>query len=93
MNQAELDQLLESEEGGVGRDLLRRALSVERAAKQAAPVDTGRLRSSITHALDRDGQGVFAIIGTDVEYAIFQELGTRFMSAQPFLAPALGAAG
>ena len=76
----------------VERELARRAVKVEGAAKRLCPVDTGRLRASITHSIDRDGRGPLAYIGTNVEYAIFVELGTRFMRAQPFLRPALRAA-
>ena len=44
----------------------------ETYAKQLAPVDTGRLRNSITHQqLDEDTE----VIGTNVEYAPYQELG------------------
>ena len=42
-------------------------------AKLACPVDTGRLRSSITHAVG-DNE---VIVGTNVEYAIYVELGAR----------------
>ena len=84
--------LLASPEGPVGRDLARRAIRVESAAKNLAPVDTGRLRSSITWALGRDGGGLYAAVGTNVFYAPFQELGTRYMQAHPFLIPALAAA-
>lgn len=88
-----LSALLESPSGPVGRDLARRAQRVEAAAKTLAPVDTGRLRSSITWAIFRDGRGLYAEVGTAVFYAAFVELGTRYMSAQPFLIPALRAAG
>lgn len=87
-----LDKLLESEDGEVGKDLLRRAIRVESAAKRLCPVDTGRLRASITHDLSEDVRGLFAQVGTDVEYAKYVELGTSRMSAQPFLRPALRAA-
>ena len=50
-----------------------------------APVDTGNLRDSITYKVDGDEGKV----GTNVEYAIHQEYGTKKMSAQPFLRPAL----
>lgn len=60
------------------------AIAVESEAKRRAPVDTGRLRASITHDSDATG----AIVGTNVEYAPFQELGTSKMQAQPFLVPA-----
>lgn len=42
-------------------------LSAERFAKAETPVDTGRLRNSITHALDMGENAVY--IGTNVEYA------------------------
>lgn len=92
-DQGSLRALLESEEGEVGKDLERRALKVERAAKRACPVDTGRLRSSLTHEIQRDVQGLMAVVGTDVGYAPFVELGTRHMAGQPFLRPALSEAG
>ena len=52
-----------------------------------APVDTGNLRSSINHKVNMDDKSVS--IGTPVEYAPYIELGTRYMSAQPFLEPAV----
>lgn len=57
----------------------------ETYAKQLCPVDTGRLRNSITHEqYDTDTE----IVGTNVEYAPFVELGTRRQKAQPYLRPA-----
>lgn len=91
-DEAALDRLFRSETGPVAKDLARRAIRVDAAAKRACPVDTGRLRASITHALATDNQGLHAIIGSNVHYAIFQEFGTRYMSAQPYLRPALAAA-
>lgn len=61
-------------------------LVAEGYAKRACPVDTGRLRNSITHIVDEDGKCV--IIGTNVEYAPYVELGTRHQKPQPFLKPA-----
>lgn len=87
-----LERLLEGESGPVAKDLLRRTIRVESAAIRACPVDTGRLRSSITHDLERDARGLVGFVGTSVEYAIHLEFGTRFMAAQPFLRPALRAA-
>ena len=57
----------------------------ESYAKQNCPVDTGRLRNSITHAQEDEDTEV---IGTNVEYAPFVELGTRKQNAQPYLRPA-----
>ena len=64
-------------------------LVAEGYAKKLAPVDTGNLRNSITHTVD-DGEPA-AYIGTNVEYAPYQELGTIHMAAQPFLKPAVAA--
>lgn len=58
-------------------------LHVERFAKMYCPVDTGRLRNSIAHALYPENKSVR--IGTDVFYAIFVELGTIRQRANPFL--------
>lgn len=89
---AEVARLVKTPEGAFGRDLLRRALLVEAEAKRLCPVDTDRLRSSIAHEMGLDALGLYVDVGTDVEYAIFVELGTSRMSAQPFLRPALDAA-
>lgn len=63
--------------------------NAERIASGYAPVDTGRLRASISHVVDDDA----VIIGTNVEYAPYQELGTHRMQAanggKGFLRPAI----
>jgi phage gpG-like protein len=87
-----LRALLEGPSGPVARDLTRRALRVESRAKALSPVRTGRLRGSITWALGADGLGLFAEVGTNVLYGVFVEIGTRYMSARPYLVPALAAA-
>lgn len=61
------------------------ALKVEAEAKKLCPVDTGRLRASIT--TQRLGPLTYGV-GTGVEYAPYVEFGTRKMAAQPFLRPA-----
>lgn len=65
--------------------LTKATLMVERSAKEFCPVDTGTLRRSITHQIDE----TTAIVGTNIEYAPHQELGTSKMAAHPFLRPAL----
>ena len=62
-------------------------LVAEGYAKKLAPVDTGNLRNSITHEVDDGEPAVY--IGTNVEYAPYQELGTIHIKAQPFLKPAV----
>lgn len=81
------------------RDLARRAIRVESAAKNYATgvdggpnVRSGRLRSSITWRIGEDQESLYADVGSNVEYAIYVEKGTRFMAARPFLEPALQAA-
>jgi HK97 gp10 family phage protein len=92
LNGPALAELIESPAGPVGREVLRRTIRVETAAKRACPVDTGRLRSSITHEVAVDVRGLAGRVGTNVEYAPYVEFGTSRASAQPFLIPALGAA-
>ena len=48
-------------------------LTAEKYAKKETPVDTGRLRNSMAHAVDDNA----AYIGTNVEYAPYVELGAR----------------
>ena len=75
--------VLENLADGKVRALMKCGAIVENYAKQDAPVDTGRLRKSIHHEME-DGDTVD--IGTDVEYAIFQELGTsRGVTEKRFL--------
>ena len=55
----------------------KRALEImggkaETYAKQLCPVDTGRLRNSISHMVDEGEQSVY--IGTNVEYGKYVEL-------------------
>lgn len=97
-DEAALRELLAGPSGDVARDLSRRAIRVESAAKANASgrpgpnVDTGRLRSSISWRLGSDSQGVYADIGTGVPYGRILELGlTRNGRRFPFLEPALAA--
>lgn len=49
-------------------------IDCEHIASENAPYDTGLLSTSITHAIDAGEQAVY--IGTNLEYAPYQELGT-----------------
>ena len=77
-------EILKAFEQATARGLEKIGLTAEGYAKSNAPVDTGRLRNSITHEVD--GQDVY--IGSNVEYAVFVELSTVKTKAQPFLKPA-----
>lgn len=59
-------------------------LKAEGYAKAACPVDTGRLRNSITHQLHGD----YVAVGTNVEYAPYIEFGHHDVAARPYLKPA-----
>lgn len=56
------------------RALERCGLVGEGYAKDLAPVDTGRGRNSISHKVDESEPAVY--IGTNLDYMIYQELGT-----------------
>jgi HK97 gp10 family phage protein len=53
-------------------------------AKRNAPVDTGRLRASIIPEV-RQGNPIEGVVGSNVEYAPYQELGTKFMKGKFYL--------
>lgn len=67
-------------------DLIKRtAFSIEAKAKAHAPVDTGLLRNSIQTNIEGP---LKATVGTSVEYAPYQEFGTRHQKGKSFLTPA-----
>ena len=66
--------------------LERIGLKCEGYAKGLCPVDTGRLRNSITHVISNNEDAVY--VGTNVEYARAVEFGTSRQKAQPYLRPA-----
>ena len=70
----------------LARALEEVGLVAEGYAKKACPVDTGRLRNSITHQVRPSEKSVY--IGTNVEYAPYVELSTSRTKGQPFLRPA-----
>ena len=84
-NERELHALLVAPTGAVGRDLERRALRVESAAKVLAPIDGGRLRASIHRGpiTPTATGGMFIDIGSDLEYAIHVEQGTSAHIIRP----------
>lgn len=82
-------------EQAISKSLEKIGLLATRYAKKECPVGTpestgipgyigGTLRNSITHVV----RGNTVYIGTDVEYAKYVELGTRYMTARPYLTPA-----
>lgn len=59
---------------------------LQQKAQRKAPVDTGTLKRSIGLEI-KDG-GLTAECAATAEYAPYQEWGTRYMEAQPFMKPA-----
>ena len=72
-----ISDFLNAPDGPAAKHLLKTAIRVESEAKRVAPVDTGRLRSSITHELGMDARGLYARVGSNVVYARRIELGFR----------------
>ena len=79
-------QIADAIDQALAKALEEVGLVAEGYAKKACPVDTGRLRNSITHQVRPSEKSVY--IGTNVEYAPYVELGTSRMKPQPFLHPA-----
>ena len=67
------DEVLAALKMAKKRGLEAIGLTAEGYAKKDTPVDTGRLRNSISHTADDEA----AYIGTNVEYAPYVELGAR----------------
>ena len=65
----------------IGNVIQKTAYLIERGAKVNAPVDTGRLRSSISASI----RPMTATIAANVNYAVFVHEGTRYMASRPFL--------
>lgn len=65
-------EVIEAKDEAIARALETIGLVAERYAKEKAPVDTGRLRNSISHEVDDDT----VYVGTNVEYAPYLEFGT-----------------
>ena len=61
------EHILSALEKGIKNGLEAIGLTAETYAKKETPVDTGRLRNSISHIVD----GEATYIGSNVEYAAF----------------------
>ena len=67
------------------------ALVAQGDARQNAPVDTGALKGSISTEFDRNAESSTGTVYTNIEYGLYQEMGTVNMPAHPFMMPALNA--
>lgn len=74
--ESHLDEILQNlDQDKIPRILETMGLVAEGYAKRLCPVKTGNLRGSITHDSDMSDQT--AVIGTNVEYGKYIELGHR----------------
>lgn len=105
------DKVFESLDVCTERAMNMIGIKLEKYAKALAPVDSGRLRNSITYSTNQSHSSgsnpaspsdyaelstpeeKTVHVGTNVEYAPYQELGTRLMSAtnggKGYLRPAI----
>lgn len=81
------DEVIEALGAGIARALEAIGIEAEGDAAAICPVDTGRLRNSITHTIDADEK--VAIIGSNVEYALAVHEGTSTRKGNPFLVTAV----
>lgn len=79
------DAIKDAAEEAIQAALEAIGLQAEGYAVMKCPVDTGRLRDSITHVVDDNS----VIIGTNVEYAPKIELGGSRQAPDGFLGPAV----
>jgi len=75
--QKDIERKLKEMTGGPVILAMRNAtLMILRDAKIFAPVDTGRLRASITPSVESTEDAVKGVVGSNVKYAPYQEMGT-----------------
>jgi len=83
--------------GGLEKSMEKVGAIVERQAKinvsksppEHPQVQTGRLRSSITHRVEMSRNEIAALIGSNITYAPYLEFGTSRHSPYPWLFPAV----
>jgi hypothetical protein len=87
-----LGELLRGPEGDVAKYVTRVCVRAQTEAQRLCPVDTGRLRASIRFMVQEEDGEIVGYVGSDVNYAIYVELGTRYMNSEPYLRPGVDAA-
>ena len=80
-----LDSLMGVVQEGVQKKMEEAGTVALQTAEDLCPVDTGFLRSRL-ELVEEPGR---MTITNDASYAVFVELGTHKMSAQPFMVPGL----
>lgn len=86
--QQKMDQVARDLHGTPMLEGMRDAtMLVSRDARIFAPVDTGRLRASITPEVRTEGNNVVGVVGSNVAYAPYMELGTGVYVGRPAYFP------
>jgi len=77
---------IELSKTGTGKHYRRgRKVHIASAPGQPPAVDTGQLRASITHLVEREFRAWIGRVGTNLEKAAPLEFGTSRMAARPFM--------
>jgi phage gpG-like protein len=76
-NEPEVNFLLKSPIGAVGRSVQKRAFRVQTAAKRQVGVKSGKLQESIKYTVSTAPYGVKATVGSSVNYALIHHNGSR----------------
>lgn len=82
--------LTKAQLGAVKTIVKKNGARLQQEAQRIVPVDTGTLQGSIGLSI-RDA-GLTAVSGPTAHYGGYVEMGTRFMSAQPYMRPAFNIA-
>lgn len=87
---AAIARLLRSPQGPVVRHLIKRTVRVQERARELAPIKTGKLRASIVkRGPYDDALGVFMVVVSNLNYALFVHEGTKphpiYARSSPFL--------
>ena len=91
LNQNAVNSMLRTQRGTVGKDMLRRAKNVQKAAKDAAPVGKvggGRMKRAITAKLVTEtGPVPVGLVTNNVHYAMWVHRGTGIYDGKGFIRP------
>ncbi|MFW5879304.1 MAG: HK97-gp10 family putative phage morphogenesis protein [bacterium] len=70
----------------IGDELNKGSKKIQRKMKSRCPVDTGKLKDSISVGKNNNLE---YRVGTNLDYAKFVEFGTSTSSSQPFMRPSV----
>jgi HK97 gp10 family phage protein len=85
----QLEMLLTSLDDIAEQTMIEGLENIKRDAKSMCPVDTGALRDSIDYTYD--SSNFTGDVYASQPYALYVELGTRYMAPQPYMHPAFTA--